>query len=99
MKSRMESQVLESFLVASLKARLISDPFLTILGAALSLYTGYQLKLTLGGILALSGYLPNFAVFPKVTNVLNFPLKLISMLHQSLCRRRCCNATEIEIKW
>ena len=65
MRYQMESQAIVSFLVDFRKVNLFSTQRL-FEGAAISLYTGYQLKLTLGGVLALSGYLPNFNTMPTV---------------------------------
>ncbi|RQM09600.1 hypothetical protein DD237_007804 [Peronospora effusa] len=43
-------------------------------GAALSMFSGYQTKIVLGGILAMSGYLPRYDSFQLTPDTANVPL-------------------------
>ncbi|ETN14307.1 hypothetical protein PPTG_07934 [Phytophthora nicotianae INRA-310] len=43
-------------------------------GAALSLFSGYQTKTVLGGIIAMSGYLPRYASFQFAPETADVPL-------------------------
>ncbi|ETK93605.1 hypothetical protein L915_03242 [Phytophthora nicotianae] len=43
-------------------------------GAALSLFSGYQTKTVLGGIIAMSGYLPRYASFQFAPETVDVPL-------------------------
>ncbi|CAI5720786.1 unnamed protein product [Peronospora destructor] len=43
-------------------------------GAALSMFSGYQTKIALGGILAMSGYLPRYNSFQLAPETANVPL-------------------------
>ncbi|CEG40668.1 acylprotein thioesterase [Plasmopara halstedii] len=43
-------------------------------GAALSLFSGYQTKKVLGGIISMSGYLPRYASFQVAPETANVPL-------------------------